>query len=201
MQCRRVPPNGDDQRRRHSRQRKCAQVNILTRRNLILSGGSNVTPCMNTFAGGNSAHLSVQTPTATTTTSPSVAGVAVTFPQNRYSQNEGIGALTDFAGPEFRRFALSGGVQSRHTALPLPRYGGLSGFTEANDAFVDVDVALGLGEQALLTALDFDDGYRARCADPGSAAGHPRGAAPGRKAHSAVRPGLSRRRRRSGPHA
>nr|WP_122444173.1 3-oxoacyl-[acyl-carrier-protein] synthase III C-terminal domain-containing protein [Mycobacterium attenuatum] len=86
------------------------------------------------------------------TTSPHVAGVAVTFPPHRYSQEETIGALTTFAGPEFRRFANSSGVTARHTALPLSRYGNLSGFTEANDAWVDV--ALDLGEQALLTALD-----------------------------------------------
>ncbi|QUR69899.1 type III polyketide synthase [Mycobacterium spongiae] len=100
--------------------------------------------------------LGVQTPRATQSASrpanPAVAGVAVQFPPHRYRQEEAIGALTDFAGPEFRRFALSSGVEARHTALPLSRYGKLSGFTEANDAFVDV--ALDLGEQALLAALD-----------------------------------------------
>lgn len=74
------------------------------------------------------------------------------FPQNLYSQEEVIGALTDFAGPEFRRFALSSGVASRHTALPLSRYKQLSGFTEANEAYLEV--ALDLAERALLTALD-----------------------------------------------
>ncbi|CDM78264.1 chalcone synthase [Mycobacterium marinum E11] len=81
-----------------------------------------------------------------------MAGVAVKFPPNRYHQAEAIGALTEFAGPEFRRFALSSGVEARHTALPLERYAELNGFTEANDAFVDV--ALDLGEQALRAALD-----------------------------------------------
>lgn len=96
--------------------------------------------------------LGVQAPSAISTAHPSVAGVAVKFPQYYHSQHETIGALTDFAGPEFRRFALSSGVEARHTALPLARYRELSGFTEANEAFVDV--ALDLGEQALVAALD-----------------------------------------------
>lgn len=93
-----------------------------------------------------------RTSTAITTASPSVAGVAVKFPQHRNSQAETISALTNFAGPEFRRFALSSGVDFRHTALPLSRYGQLSGFTEANDVYIEV--ALDLAEQALLAALD-----------------------------------------------
>ena len=88
----------------------------------------------------------------TTYADPSIAAVAVKFPPNRYTQDEAIGALTDFAGPEFRRFALSSGVDFRHTALPLARYRELSGFTEANDAYIEV--ALDLAEQALLAALD-----------------------------------------------
>ena len=100
------------------------------------------------ITGGNSVCMTVKTPT----TNPSVAGVAVKFPPNRYTQDEAIGALTDFAGPEFRRFALTSGVEHRHTALPMSRYAELSGFTEANDTFIDV--ALELSEQALLAALD-----------------------------------------------
>jgi hypothetical protein len=73
-------------------------------------------------------------------------------PANRYTQDEAIGALTDFAGPEFRRFALSSGDAFRNTALPLSRYCELTGFTEANDAYVEI--ALGLAEQAFLAALD-----------------------------------------------
>jgi alkylresorcinol/alkylpyrone synthase len=87
-----------------------------------------------------------------TTANPSVAGVAVKFPPNRYTQNEAISALTNIAGPEFRRFALSSGVKFRNTALRLSRYRELSGFTEANDEYVEI--ALDLGEQALLAALD-----------------------------------------------
>jgi alkylresorcinol/alkylpyrone synthase len=107
---------------------------------------------MGTLTGGSRACLGVQAPSAVSAAHPSVAGVAVKFPQHLNSQDETIGALTDFAGPEFRRFALSSGVEARHTALPLARYSELSGFTEANEAFVDV--ALDLGEQALVAALD-----------------------------------------------
>jgi len=121
------------------------QVNPLVNR----PRGDTVTRYMNITSGGNSAP-GAQTPVAEKT--PSVAGVAVQFPQHLNSQEDTIAALTDFAGPEFRRFALSSGVESRHTALPLSRYADLSGFSEANDAFIGV--ALELAEQALLRALD-----------------------------------------------
>jgi len=107
-------------------------------------------PNMDMNSGGDLAHRGVQTLTADRT--PFVAGMAVKFPPYRYSQEETITALTDFAGAEFRRFALSSGVETRHTALPLSRYAKLSGFTEANSAFVDV--ALDLAEQAMVAALD-----------------------------------------------
>jgi alkylresorcinol/alkylpyrone synthase len=90
--------------------------------------------------------------TPTVNADPSVAAVAVKFPPNLYSQDEVMGALTDFAGPEFRRFALTSGVETRHTALPLTQYKDLKGFTEANDNFLEI--ALDLAEQALRTALD-----------------------------------------------
>jgi alkylresorcinol/alkylpyrone synthase len=105
---------------------------------------------MNNITGGSSGSLGLNTPTAIA--EPSIAAVAVKFPPNRYTQDEAIGALTDFAGPEFRRFALSSGVEFRNTALPLSRYSQLSGFTEANDAYVEI--ALDLAEQAFLAALD-----------------------------------------------
>ena len=82
---------------------------------------------------------------------PSVASVAVEFPPNRHSQDEVIGALADFAGPAFQRFAAKSGVATRHLALPLSRYRKLSGFTEANDAYLDI--ALELGERSLKSAL------------------------------------------------
>jgi alkylresorcinol/alkylpyrone synthase len=86
-----------------------------------------------------------------TTTTPSVAAVTVEFPPQRHSQEVAIATLTDWAGPEFQRFAASSGVQARNLALPLSRYTELSGFTDANDAFIDV--ALELSERALLSAL------------------------------------------------
>jgi alkylresorcinol/alkylpyrone synthase len=105
---------------------------------------------MNNFTGGESARVGVKT--LESVADPFVAAVAVKFPSNRYTQDEAIGALTDFAGPEFRRFALSAGVDFRNTALPLDRYSKLSGFTEANDLYIEI--ALDLAEQALRTALD-----------------------------------------------
>jgi len=107
---------------------------------------------MTNISGGRSGCLELKSPTAISKTHPSIAAVAVKFPPNRYTQNEAISALTDFAGPEFRRFALKSGVDFRNTALPLPRYSELSGFTEANDLYIEV--ALDLAEQAFLAALD-----------------------------------------------
>ncbi|MBO0865846.1 MAG: type III polyketide synthase [Mycobacterium sp.] len=63
-----------------------------------------------------------------------------------------MAALGDFAGPEFRRFANTSGVETRQLALPLSQYPDLTGFTEANDAYLDI--ALELGERSLLSALD-----------------------------------------------
>jgi alkylresorcinol/alkylpyrone synthase len=77
--------------------------------------------------------------------------VAVEFPPHRHSQDEVIGALADFAGPAFQRFAAKSGVATRHLALPLSRYRELSGFTEANDAYLDI--ALELGERSIKSAL------------------------------------------------
>ncbi|OBI79882.1 type III polyketide synthase [Mycobacterium sp. 1245805.9] len=105
---------------------------------------------MEEIIGGNSARQRSRTLTADAV--PSVAAVSVKFPPNRYSQDETIGALTEFAGPEFRRFAQTSGVEFRNIALPVSRYGELSGFTEANDTYIEI--ALDLAEQALLEALD-----------------------------------------------
>ena len=94
----------------------------------------------------------VQPPVANTTGAPSVAGLAVEFPPHRHTQDELTSTLADIAGLEIQRFAASSGVSARQLALPLSRYGGLSGFTEANDAYLDI--ALDLGERALLSAMD-----------------------------------------------
>ncbi len=113
-------------------------------------GSGDVTPGMEEIIGGNSARPASRTLIADA--DPSVAAVSVKFPPNRYTQDETIGALTEFAGPEFRKFALTSGVEFRNIALPLSRYGELSGFTEANDAYIEI--AFDLAEQAMLTALD-----------------------------------------------
>ena len=60
--------------------------------------------------------------------------------------------MTDVGGPEFARFAQTSGVDTRSLALPLSRYPELTGFTEANAAYVEV--AADLGEQAVRSALD-----------------------------------------------
>ncbi|CAN5781912.1 3-oxoacyl-[acyl-carrier-protein] synthase III C-terminal domain-containing protein [soil metagenome] len=86
------------------------------------------------------------------TAAPAIAAAAVEFPSHRHSQDEVITALARFAGPEFIRFASASGVQTRHLALPMARYPELSGFTEANRAYLEV--ALDIGERALRSALD-----------------------------------------------
>ncbi len=73
------------------------------------SNHANVTACINQTTG-DSMHLTLKTPTAIADTS--IAGVAVQFPPNRYTQDEAISAPTEFAGPEFHRFALSSGASS-----------------------------------------------------------------------------------------
>ncbi|HYJ57398.1 MAG TPA: 3-oxoacyl-[acyl-carrier-protein] synthase III C-terminal domain-containing protein [Mycobacterium sp.] len=83
---------------------------------------------------------------------PQIAGTSVAFTPHRYSQEEVARELTDFAEPGFARFANSSGVQHRNLALPLERYPRLTGFTEANAAFLEV--ATELGEQAVRSALE-----------------------------------------------
>ncbi len=84
--------------------------------------------------------------------SASVASVTVEFPPHQVGQQEALSGLTEFGGPQFDRFGASAGVETRRIAMPLTQYGKLSGFTEANDIFIDT--ALELGERALLSALD-----------------------------------------------
>ena len=86
------------------------------------------------------------------TPSVSLASVTVEFPPHQVDQKEAISALTGLAGSRFDRFGASVGVETRHVSLPLPQYGELRGFTEANDIFIAT--ALDLGERALLSALD-----------------------------------------------
>lgn len=74
------------------------------------------------------------------------------MPDHFHTQEEIVAELEQFGGPVFARFARTSGVESRHLALPLERYATLSGFTEANDAFIEV--ALELGERAIARACD-----------------------------------------------
>jgi alkylresorcinol/alkylpyrone synthase len=88
-------------------------------------------------------------------TAPSVAAVAVEFPPHQVSQSEAMSGLTGIAGRQFDRFGESAGVEKRRLALPLAQYASLSGFTEANDIYIDV--AMALAERAILAALDAAD--------------------------------------------
>lgn len=83
---------------------------------------------------------------------PHIAGAAVAFTPHRYDQDEVARELTEFTDPRFLRFAQTTGVHHRSLALPLSRYPRLSGFTEANDAYLQV--AVDLGERAMRSALD-----------------------------------------------
>src|ERR1700751_1944754 len=82
---------------------------------------------------------------------PHIAGTALAFTPYRYDQAEVAHGLTEFAEPGFMRFAETTGVDHRSLALPLSRYPKLTGFTEANDAYLEV--AVDLGEQAIRKAL------------------------------------------------
>src|SRR5690348_5609886 len=83
--------------------------------------------------------------------SPRIAGIATAFPPHRHNQDEVARELTRVTGPEFMRFARTAGVDERNLALPLSRYPQLSGFTEANNAYIEV--ATDIGERAILSAL------------------------------------------------
>jgi alkylresorcinol/alkylpyrone synthase len=85
------------------------------------------------------------------TGAPHIAGTAVALTAHRYNQDDVASVLTKVGGPEFARFAQTSGVDTRSLALPLSRYPELTGFTEANSAYVEV--AAELGEQAVRSAL------------------------------------------------
>lgn len=73
------------------------------------------------------------------------------FTPHRYDQDEVTRELSKVGGPEFTRFARTSGVEHRNLALPVSRYPALSGFTEANAAYLEV--ACELGQRAVLSAL------------------------------------------------
>ncbi len=84
----------------------------------------------------------------------SVQGV---LPEHRYTQEEITHTFTHTllrsAVDErlVRRLHANAGVQTRHLALPLERYGEVADFTEANDLFIDA--AVELGARAVTDAL------------------------------------------------
>ena len=94
----------------------------------------------------------VDSPAFNRTGAPSIAGTGVAFTPYRYNQDEVTRELTKVGGPEFMRFARTSGVDHRNLALPVARYPQMSGFTEANAAYIEV--ASDLGRQAVLSALD-----------------------------------------------
>jgi alkylresorcinol/alkylpyrone synthase len=93
-----------------------------------------------------------------------IAAVRGVVPHHRYEQGELTAAFSDVvfgaagtgAGSDrtalLHRFHEATGVDTRHLALPLAAYAGLTSFTATNDAFLDVGV--GLGDQAIRAALD-----------------------------------------------
>src|SRR5262245_57079990 len=85
------------------------------------------------------------------TRAPHIAGTAVALTAHRYNQDEAARGLTRVGGPESSRFAQTSGVAPRSFALSLSRYPELTGFTEANTAYMEV--AADLGEQAVRSAL------------------------------------------------
>lgn len=80
------------------------------------------------------------------------------FPAHRYPQAEFTRKVAELSGlgPAQRtlleRLHSNAGVDTRHTVLPLPEYGGLRGIEPTNDRYVEE--AANLGEQALRQALD-----------------------------------------------
>lgn len=83
---------------------------------------------------------------------PGIAAVAIEFPPHKNDQTELMGAFMREASPDFLRFAKASGVQTRNHALAIERYPAFTGFTEKNDAYIEV--ALDIAERALKSAFD-----------------------------------------------
>jgi alkylresorcinol/alkylpyrone synthase len=87
-----------------------------------------------------------------------IAAVRSAFPDYRYSQAEFTTKVAELSrlGPAQRalleRLHANAGVDTRHTVLPLPEYGGLHGIEPTNDRYISE--AADLGERALRGALD-----------------------------------------------
>lgn len=113
--------------------------------NLMTTAGRGLGMTLTTYSG--SAHQASRNGLG----APRIAGTAVALPPHRHTQEEVAGELTPVTGPDVTRFIHTAGVQARSFALPLSRYPKLTGFTEANDAYIRV--AADLGERAILSAL------------------------------------------------
>jgi alkylresorcinol/alkylpyrone synthase len=78
-----------------------------------------------------------------------ILSVQGTLPEHRYPQAEITRAFTHEVLRDgvdeavVHRLHANAGVQTRHLALPLQRYGELADFTQANDAFIEAGVELG----------------------------------------------------------
>src|SRR5580693_1412919 len=86
-----------------------------------------------------------------------IAGVASALPQHKYDQRVLLQALQKHWGPKvdnpvfMERLQARVGVETRHLALPLEEYYGLTTWGKANNHWIDV--AQEIGEQALCRAL------------------------------------------------
>lgn len=87
-----------------------------------------------------------------------IASAASALPKNKYDQRILLAALKQFWGakldnPQFmERLHQRVGVESRHLALPMQDYYGITTWGKANNHWIDV--ALDLSEEALTLALD-----------------------------------------------
>ena len=89
-----------------------------------------------------------------------IIAVRGALPGHVHAQRDITDVLADVVLPDdaqrdkralLQRVHASAGVRTRHLALPLADYAGLTGFGAANDAFIDVGTTL--GEQAIGDAL------------------------------------------------
>ena len=86
-----------------------------------------------------------------------IAGVASALPQHKYDQRVLLQALQKHWGPKvdnpvfLERLQARVGVETRHLALPLEEYYGLTRWGDANNKWIDV--AQDLGQKALCCAL------------------------------------------------
>ena len=86
-----------------------------------------------------------------------IAGVASALPQHKYDQRVLLQALQKHWGPKvdnplfLERLQARVGVETRHLALPLEEYYGLTRWGDANNKWIEV--AQDLGQKAMCCAL------------------------------------------------